>query len=270
MNRTLIRQSALAVGVLTLTALVSVVAPSSVAAQPSPDVELAGVSVFHGGVDFRPNVSYRRAVVTVSGGGQTFKQTFDGSKGISIGSFDPEGSPLADGVYTWELELAPDARTARDLRIAASRNGGIAPGAWRPQSGTFTISSGSIASPDGTEPEPPRLGLESGLSALPVDLVPQRSLSRVAVSEDSDRAVEAGSVELEVRAASAARGASEVNMNFAQGLSEDNDATAASMGGTLERPMNESEGPSLRAFSARQVKPDDGSSGRKPGSTPDN
>ena len=44
-----------------------------------------------------------------------------------------------------------DAETAQALRVAASKNKGSAPGAWLPQSGSFTISGGSFATPDAIE-----------------------------------------------------------------------------------------------------------------------
>ncbi len=125
MNRTCSRPRALGASAALLAAgLACVLAPSAVTAQKSQG----------GG-----------AVLTVSGQGALFQLTSgSGEAPPSIGTVDSEGNTLPDGTYTWQLEILPDARTARKLRIAASKNGGIAPEPLEPETGVFTILNGSI------------------------------------------------------------------------------------------------------------------------------
>jgi hypothetical protein len=110
------------------------------------------------------------------------------------------GDVLPDGIYSWRLAFIPDAAMARELRAAAAQNGGEAPNAWLPQSGSFAIQDGSIVSPDVVEPHSRR---EVGLSVA--GSAPSAAESRTRrdrPSEDSDAIVHSGMCEAEVMAAS--------------------------------------------------------------------
>lgn len=131
---------------------VAALAPPATLEAQSPargdGTQVASAAVWAGGVDLTPEVRYREAVVTVSGNGRVFRQAVKAGGDLSIGVFDPEGQLLPDGVYKWELELVPDTRTAAKLRAAAASNGGVAPNAWRRESGTFAIYNGLVVAPD--------------------------------------------------------------------------------------------------------------------------
>ncbi len=113
-----------------------------------PAGELATVNVSSAGIDFRPEVEFGRAILTLSGGGDVYTREFAPGEDPFVSVFGPEGHLLADGSYQWELVLLPtrDARAA--LMIAASENGGEAPGARAAQTGAFVIVDGYIADPD--------------------------------------------------------------------------------------------------------------------------
>lgn len=136
---------------LLATVLVATAVPTPAQAQwsaePSPP-EPAAVSVSAGAIDLFPSVSYSRAILTVSNGDTVTTRVFAGRERPSIDRMDPAGNLLADGVYNWELELIPDARSARELRRSANGTRDEAPGAWQPQSGSFTIQGGAFVSPN--------------------------------------------------------------------------------------------------------------------------
>lgn len=135
---------------IALAALAAIVIPATLEAQapvPGGSAAIASATVFAGGVDLQPSRRHSGGVVTVSGNGLVFQQKIEANRGASIGVFDPEGQLLPDGVYGWELELYPDARTAKRLREAARKNNGRAPGAWQRQTGTFAIRNGLVAEP---------------------------------------------------------------------------------------------------------------------------
>ena len=149
MNTNLVRH-----GVLPL-AVVLVVAASAAGGQWSTGAEApdpAVVIASGGAIELFPSVAFSRAILTAANGDEVFRWVFAEGERPSIGRFNPEGDVLADGPYTWELELIPDARTARELRIAASESGGEATGLWPRQSGSFTIQDGAIVTPDVVEP----------------------------------------------------------------------------------------------------------------------
>ncbi len=148
--------------------------------------EKALVTVYSGGVDFLPEVDFKKAVLTVSGKGSTYRQELDPGDRLSIGMFDPEGSLLPDGVYTWELRFVPTDEVAHELRAEAARNPGKRLEAWQAQSGSFAIRDGSVADPGLAEPRPARArGMTADLGLRPAPPAAARRGS----AEDTDDAV---------------------------------------------------------------------------------
>ena len=188
-------------GVTLLAAMiVSLAGPTLVEAQRLADSapEPALVSHSGAGLQFQPFVDFKEAVLSVSGGEVAFRQVYAGGEYPSISRYDMKGGALPDGTYNWELALLPDAATARELRIAAARNGGEAPNAWLPQTGTFTIKDGSFVDPKLVEPvavarQSQGVGIRSATS-------PDGFRRRVRPSADLDAS---GVSEAEVRAAAA-------------------------------------------------------------------
>lgn len=251
-NRNLVRN-----GLAVLAAaLLSVAAPpteaqwTTAAEAPEP----AAVSASGGAIELFPSVNYRRAILTVSRGDTVITRVFSASERPSIDRFDLEGNVLADGSYQWELQLIPDAQTARELRLAASQNGGEAPGAWQRQSGSFAVQGGTFASPDAAEPGEDA-SAESGLTfETPT---PRRSGGPAGLDSDG-----AGLSEEEVRAVEASAFAAA--QPYGAGL----ESPVASYGdgdgsGTTEaKPMiNATEAPASAAVPHRSVEPG-GTNGR--------
>lgn len=220
----------LVVGVLAAPAVLSAAGPA-----------VAGTTVYSGGVDFLPNVQFRRATVTVSGNGKTFNQQFEAGDSLSIGVFDSSGQLLPDGVYKWQLDLIPDAATARELRIAASLNGGRAPNAWQPLSGTFAIVGGSMAIPEQGEAGSALVRASGSTAGLqPGSGLSLRGFARAVASEDDDAAVGSrADVESEMRAAAARAESYPGAQAFGlvqpgRTMPERTDAGALATGGSLE------------------------------------
>ena len=148
MNKKLVRYGLWLVAAAVLVAA----APAEAQWSTAPEAPLpAVVNVSGGAIQLFPSVTYSRAILTVSGGDAVMTRIFTDGESPAIDRFDAEGNYLADGTYSWELELIPDVRTARALRVAASKNGGQAPGAWERQSGSFTILGGKFVIPYVTE-----------------------------------------------------------------------------------------------------------------------
>lgn len=183
-----------------LLAIAVVVGPGRVQAQRFDDsaLELAFVSVYDDGLQLQSYVDFSQAIISVSGGDVMLEQAFAAGEYLSISGYDDEGNLLPDGTYSWELKLIPNASAAKELRLAASKNGGEAPNAWRPQSGVFTIRNGVFASPDLVEEVAPVENRESVSNLAPTYADSFGSSDRV--SEDSDAA---GASEVEVQAAAA-------------------------------------------------------------------
>ena len=226
--------------------------PGAAAAERPTDGEaLATVTVYANGVDFLPRVATAGASLTVAGNGIELSRSFAAGEPLTIGMFDAEGQLLADGTYSWELELLPDGEAARALRQAAERNGGEAPNAWRPLTGSFTIRDGLMADPGQLEPAtaPARaLGGEvpTHLGGAPAE---------TAIVDDSDAAVgRRRGVERRARAAAAKATPPALD----RPATERSDATALALGGTLE----ERPAPAAEAPARPQPTPNDGADGR--------
>ncbi len=264
-KRTHPRRGALPMAVLVIAGLASIALPTGAAA--AAPAELAATAVYSGGVDFRPNVDFGGATLTVSGNGRVFQQAFAAGDNISIGMFDPEGQPLADGVYSWQLDLLPDAATARELRRAASLTGGKPDGAWQALTGSFAIRGGVIADQRSAEAQQrtgsrPQSGLRSALT-------PSSLGSSRGAAEDDDTAVGSRSGAEEQINAAAARlrapiAAGGALLQADRAASEDTDATSVAFGQALE-PAAALDENQLSAQSRRAPTPrprSDGSNGR--------
>lgn len=239
-KRTQVRRARVPLAALLAAGLAVTFLPVELAAQglARGGAEVASAAVFAGGVDLAPAVRYREAVVTVSGNGVTFRQVFKPGERLSIGVFDPEGYVLADGVYSWELQLVPDARTAEKLRASAARNGGIAPEAWRPATGTFAIAGGAVLAPDLAEPRPARRAAAPGAAMPAADFIAASGAREAAGDDDAavgrSKNLEAGlkaALRRQPQAPAAAGGPPAAR----QELLERSDAAAQAMGRSLER-----------------------------------
>lgn len=260
MTRENLQHRGLAAFVAGVALLMAAGLPATAAAQ-SADVQRARVAVYSGGVDLVPEVAYQRAILTVSGNGQSYRYDLAQGKPLSIGLFDPDGQLLVDGTYRWELQLVPTKQTAEKLRAEAAENNGRALRPWTAQSGSFTVRGGAIADPNLTE-EQALNRLADSATARP-GLSAGTSLSAV----DSDATIGSREgVEAEVNAAAAratpraALGGVLVQADRAAG--DDADATSAALGRSLEAtPTTDLISPQSRgAFAPRPRS--DGSNGR--------
>lgn len=142
-------------GLVPIAALLLIASLPAVAGAES-DFAQARVATHTGGVDFLPDVAYQKAVLTVSGNGETYRYEFAPGEAMTAGVFDPAGDLLADGVYTWELRFVPDEATAATLRAQAQANDGRAPEAWTALNGSFGLRGGLVADPTLAEEQPLR------------------------------------------------------------------------------------------------------------------
>ena len=242
-----------------LTALMAAAMLSPALAADGP-MQRASVAVYSGGVDFLPNVAHDGAVLTVSGNGQTWRYEVGARERPSIGVFAPDGQLLADGTYTWELQLRPGKAAAKRLREAAAENGGRAPEPWTAQSGSFAIRGGFIADPALSEAQErtasgPQRGLRSSFVA--------GSFAARGPAEDDDDAVgSSADAEARVSAAAARRGPTAgtgVLQQPDRAPGDRSDAVTAALGRSLEF-NNQQAAPSRRATAPRPRS--DGSNGR--------
>jgi hypothetical protein len=224
------------VALLFAAGVLSLAVPAVVGAQPAADGvdrTLAIATVYSGGVDIQPqyDYSYDRAIVTVSGGEIVVRRVFEAGEAISVEARDLEGQLLPDGVYGWELELVPDTATARELKVAATENGGLAPAAWTRQAGSFAVSGGVVASAD-----LPELGQESSRSEASASRLSRASAASGFSRSDAIDDDHSVGFDLEAEAkAQAAASAAPVVPGGATNF-ERSDAGALAMGGSLERP----------------------------------
>lgn len=130
---------------LTLGAALLALAGPVPAAEPAGS--LATVSASSAGIDFRPEVEYDRAVLTVAGGGEVRRYEFAPGEDPFIDAFGNGAEALADGAYTWQLDLLPTQDQRRRLMIAATKNGGVAPGAREALTGSFAVVGGYFVDP---------------------------------------------------------------------------------------------------------------------------
>lgn len=260
MKRTQVRGSTHPLALL-VAGLVLAVVPASLQAEGQGDrvgTDIAAATVYSGGVDFMPAVAHRGGFITVSGSGVLFRQKVGADERPTLGVFDPEGQVLPDGVYKWELQLTPNAATAKQLRAAAAENGGKAPAAWRSLSGTFAIRNGLIATPDLVEAEP---GRDAGASGLPLDLAVSSGPRAAALDDDasvgSHATVEAAAKQPPSVAPTGLMGAD-------RSAPERSDAGALAMGTSLEgalAPTQQLSGPAAER-PARNYLIDNAANGR--------
>lgn len=237
--------------------------PAMAAAQPPDGPPLASANVYSGGVDFRVQADFARAIVTISGGEILFERAFEADEQPSIEPFDLEGNLLPDGVYDWQLELIPGEKAARELRIEATMSEGAPPSGWVPLVGTFSIRGGLVAAPD--VGEGPQNGPDRDSSGSFGSGLPSSGFKRAVPAQDDDAAVglQSGFEEAVREALRQAESAPAAGPEGRQ-LFERTDAGAAAMGGTLEPSLQPSKAPSMRGERApapRSISPD-GKDGR--------
>ncbi len=231
-----------------LAALVLVAGPPATATgqdgAQTPE-ELARVAVYAGGVDFTPEVAYSRAILTVTGNGKSYRYELAPGEPLAVGMLAPDGEPLADGAYKWELRLVPTAAAAKRLRVAAAAGQPVRP--WPAQSGGFAIIGGRIADPALAEPQGPAADRET-FTGGPV--APNPSARTPAADLDGSSAT---------FAAAAPAPAANVAPTAASGL-DDSDAVALARGpSAASTPRSDSPSPPA------VVRPDpseDGANGR--------
>jgi len=143
-------------------ALGGLLAIPAVAAGPA---QLAAINVSSVGIEWQPNVSYEKLVLTVSGpGGVVLRRELPAGTAPSFGVFGDDGKPLPDGAYTYELVASPvlDRATRRamaharetgdDATLTKLQADGKLPSTPLRQSGAFAIKDGTFVSPDLREP----------------------------------------------------------------------------------------------------------------------
>lgn len=186
---------------------------------------LADVQVSSTGVDFVAAVDHGGAILRVSGGGEDHVFTFGPGESPWLSAFDAAGEPLADDVYTWELQLLPLPEDRAELMKAAAENDGLAPQALPRQSGSFAIAGGFLADPAEVEPSSPpqpRSRHDAEEHAAPL-----RDPREPRVQYDDDAATLAGLVEPEVAVTPAPADAA---ARDARPSSADSDASALARG----------------------------------------
>jgi hypothetical protein len=84
------------------------------------------MNVAAAGVEWAPlTARYERVVLTVSGpGGFTLRQELAAGKTPALSLFDDKGQRLADGAYTWQIEVVPAVSPAARKAVAAARAAG--------------------------------------------------------------------------------------------------------------------------------------------------
>ena len=249
MNMRLLRHGALPLAVVLVAGLVSIALPTALEARGGAGVATAVVHA--GGVDLLPSVRYGRAIVTVSGNGAVFRQVHRAGKALRIGVFDSRGQLLADGVYKWELQLVPDARSARRLRRQVQENGGGA--AWRSLTGTFAVRNGLIADRARAEARPPARAPSAFRGAFP-STVGGASRARASAGDDDGAVGSRRGVEESVRAATGAPAAAGVSR---RGLERADSAALAT-----RQSMERQQPVATRAQAARRSAFDNNANGR--------
>lgn len=262
MNRNHLQHAAAPLAVVLAVALFAAM-PGAIAAQPP--AQLADSVVYSGGVDFQPNVDYKRAILSVSGGDTSYQVKYDEGERISIGMFDGKGQPLTDGTYRWRLELTPTREAARELRIALSKSADRDAPGWEPMTGNFAVSGGAIVDQEATE----SLGAnEPGMfnAGTPSNLAPSSfGVSRLTVEDDDAAVGSRAGVEAKMaadisRQSSAPSG---VLLEAGRAGSDDTDAVSSSMGRSLERAASDNNHLSAQSRGAAVPRPrSDGSNGR--------
>jgi hypothetical protein len=138
------------VSVVTLTSVAT-----SAAEPPQPDRSLARVNVGPVSVDWLPAVDYERLVLTIAGPGDLYiRQELKAGQNPSLNLFDKNGQRLPDGMYTYELRVAPRADPeSREVQLR-----GKLPERPVVQTGYLRIRGGSFVTYDLARP---RIGSEA-------------------------------------------------------------------------------------------------------------
>jgi hypothetical protein len=145
-------------------------------AVPVSGAEVARIQLSSQQVQFEPQVSYERLVLTVSmPGGAVVRRDFAAGEAPV---FDlPRGA--GDGAYVYELRVVPAIDPEVRKTLAASREAGGAsaverlkragrvPAGELVQSGSFTVVSGVLVAPDAQEPRPAVPPAKTGSKAAP-------------------------------------------------------------------------------------------------------
>ncbi len=261
--RELWRYRGAAATVALVAALIAVGMPAAADAQRGGGEQLARVTVHANGVDFVPNVEFQKAILTVSGNGNTYREEIPAGRYPSIGIFDPDGQLLADGRYTWRLDLVPTAEIAAGLRAEAEDNGGEPLTRWTPQSGSFAIANGTFADPALSEATARRATRSAGVSETPFTAV--SGFDRGPASDDDAAVGSREGYEAQVRAAASrpARQAATGALVGPDRVTNDSDAVAAADGGALERPAKSIDNEFQAQSRSSIARPrSDGSNGR--------
>ena len=263
--RELWRYRGTAATVALLAALIAVGMPAAADAQRGGAEQLARVAAHANGVDFVPNVEFHKAILTVSGNGKSYRYEIPAGRYPSIGVFDPDGQLLADGRYTWRLDLVPTAEIAAGLRAEAEENGGKPLTRWTPQNGSFAIANGTFADPTLSEATARPATRAAGLSETP--FAAASGFDRGPASDD-DAAVgsrEGYEDETQMRAA-ASRPAPQAATGALVGpdrVTDDADAVAGALGRSLERPARSIDNEFQAQSRSSIARPrSDGSNGR--------
>ncbi len=92
-----------------------------------------------------------RQLLRVGGPGDfTWAKIFPAGGTPVLELFDPEGQPLPDGIYSWEVWPAPEVDGERTAPVPSRQTAAAGAAAW----GYFSIANGSVMTPDSIE-EPP-------------------------------------------------------------------------------------------------------------------
>src|SRR4030095_15034276 len=145
----------------------------SVLAQ-SDDKKVANVTSGGSSVRFDVVEKYSEATLTVTGPeGYSFRKAFRSGASPEFSLTDKKGERLADGVYTYELRLAPNFGAGVKEKLAAARKNGDEDEVQRDlrkrgelpqgsvQSGSFTVLNGSVITAGASE------GRGDGQAAIP-------------------------------------------------------------------------------------------------------
>jgi hypothetical protein len=146
-------------------------------ALPVRAAEVAHVQLSSSQVQFEPQVSYERLVLTVSmPGGAVVRREFEAGQ---VPAFDlPRAG--GDGSYVYELRVVPviDAEVRKALASSREPGGAAAlerlkragrlPAGELVQSGTFSVVNGAVVSPDTREPGPAAPPAKAAAPGLPV------------------------------------------------------------------------------------------------------
>ena len=154
------------------------------AAEQRPDIEIAQTTIDSAGVSWQPAISFKSAVLTVSGPGDlSLRREFAAGEALAFRVDDTNQATLEDGQYAWELRFSPVTdegvkealRAARESgdasEIDALKKQGKLPAGPSVTSGYFRVQGGSVVVADAAEASTRRGGgrVEPSGSAQTVD-----------------------------------------------------------------------------------------------------